>query len=794
MIPGSSNPLLAFSASQYQISRSLRFNALDSAYLSRTFGAPTAQGTFTFSAWVKRSNLGTTQQLFGVSTNHVFGFTATDALSIVFGGASPLTTAAVFRDPAAWYHVVWTQNGSAHTIYVNNDNVGAAAFTYSGVFNTAVPHQIAAGNTTSFLDGYLAEVHFIDGQSLAPSAFGKADAVTGEWVPIGYSGAYGNNGFKLNFRDNSAATAVALGKDQAGSNDWTPNNLSVAAGAANDSLVDSPTSFGTDTGAGGEVRGNYCVLSPNATPTTFGSYGRAIPQNGGLELTQSSGRAGTGTIAMTSGKWYAEVVFAVAVSSAPNEYPLCGVCRADYNSNSLATFPGYDADGIGIDYTGKVRNQGTITATYTAFSSTDIGMIAYDASTGKVWFGRNGTWFAAGNPAAGANPIATATWFASGAYFCCNSFSTSRAVWNFGQRPFSYTAPAGFKALCDTNLTAAAIARPSSVMDVVSYIGDGASRSVSGLGFSPSLVWIKSRSSGTYLHNLIDAARGGGLRLSSDSTAAENDGSAGGATPLISSFNADGFTLPNANLNTNQFSATYVAWCWSGGGTGVSNTNGSIPSTVRANTAAGFSVITYTGNGVVNATVGHGLGTAPAFIVVKARSAVSAWNIYTTAIDGSLDYFDFGTAAKLDATQAVPTSAVFSVSNAATVNGLGTTYVAYCWAPVDGYSAIGTYTGNGQADGPMVHTAFRSRFIMVKQATAGSATGWVVLDSARLGYNPDNKPLFANTSAAEALTNPADIVSTGLKIRSADASLNASGGTYLCIAFAESPFAYSRAR
>jgi len=193
MIPGSANPLLlksAAAAGGLQIERSLRFNSADSAYLNRTYGSPTTQNTFTWAGWVKLGALSTTRHLFGVSTNHSLGFTTGDALNLTFGGTSALTTATVFRDPSAWYHIVWTQSGTSHTLYVNNVSVGTATAT-SSVFNTAVAHQIGAANTANYFNGYLTNIHFIDGQALTPSSFTETDATTGQLIPKTYTGTYG---------------------------------------------------------------------------------------------------------------------------------------------------------------------------------------------------------------------------------------------------------------------------------------------------------------------------------------------------------------------------------------------------------------------------------------------------------------------------------------------------------------------------------------------------------------------------------------------------------------------------
>jgi len=244
MIPGSANPLLlksAAAAGGLQISRSIRLNSADSAYLNRTYGSPTTQNTFTWAGWVKLGALGTTRCLFGVSTNHSLGFTTGDALNLTFGGTSALTTTTVFRDPSAWYHIVWTQSATSHTLYVNNVSVGTATAT-SSVFNTAVAHQIGAANTANYFNGYLANIHFIDGQALTPSSFTETDATTGQLIPKTYSGSYGTNGFNLLFADNSSNTASTLGKDYSGlGNNWTPVNFSTSTGG--------PTSVAAASGA-----------------------------------------------------------------------------------------------------------------------------------------------------------------------------------------------------------------------------------------------------------------------------------------------------------------------------------------------------------------------------------------------------------------------------------------------------------------------------------------------------------------------------------------------------------------
>ena len=449
MIPGSINPLLfasaAGAAANYEIERSLRFNAADSAYLNRGFVVPTTQGTFTFSAWVKRSFLGTAQSLFGVSTNHSFGFTSGDTLNLTFGGTSALTTTAVFRDSSAWYHIVWTQSGTSHTVYVNNTSQGTATAT-SSVFNTAVSHQLGANNTTNYFSGYFADIHFIDGQALTPSSFGQADT-NGVWQPKAYTGTYGTNGFKLNFADNSNTTAATLGKDLSGNaNNWTPNNFSITAGASNDSLVDVPTAFGTDTGAGGQVRGNYCTLNPLVGGANSGQITFA---NGNLDATWSATSnyaVALGSMGVNSGKWYWETLI-----TGNGGYWILGIALANV---SLINYIGGDASGYGYySLDGRKFNSNTSSVYGSTYTTNDIIGIAFDADNGKVFFAKNGTWQASGNPVAGTNAAYTGL---TGRFFPAYTEGTQSVgaaySCNFGQRPFAYTAPSGFKALCTQNL------------------------------------------------------------------------------------------------------------------------------------------------------------------------------------------------------------------------------------------------------------------------------------------------------------------------------------------------------
>jgi hypothetical protein len=715
--------------------------------------------------------------------------------SFMFGveTANLYTSAAVFRDASAWYHVVFVFDSTNATaadrmiLYINNTRQTASTYTTPTLnadygINRTVEHNIGRrfNNADFYFDGYLADIHFIDGQALDPTSFGEFDA-NGIWQPIDYTGSFGTNGFHLPFDDNS--TAAALGTDSAGSNDWTVNNLSVTAGAGNDSLVDVPTNGAqTDTGAGGEVRGNYAVLNPLSLSGTL--------TNGNLDLSTTTVNAQPSTFFFSSGKWYWETT--ISSNGGSDAYIRAGVCNQAGVGQSL----GATANGWCFLGDGRTFNNGSAASYGVAITTGDVLNIALDIDAGKLWYGKNGTWMASGNPATGANPSQTFT--AGTALSPAYAAGGGTVVFNFnaGQRPFAYTAPSGFKALNTANLPAPTIEKPSTVMDVVTYTGTGSTlTATSSLGFSPDLVWIKSRSAATD-HTLYDVVRGAQARLESNNTDTEVTSDNG-----LTAFNSNGFTLGTlAQVNTS--SAIYAGWCWDAGSSTVTNNTGTITGAqVRANASAGTSVVAYTGNGTSGATVGHGLGAAPGLIIVKKRSAADDWVVYHSALGATKYLWLHATNAEQTGTNrwndTAPTSTVFSLGNNSSVNGNASTFIAYCFAPVSGYSSFGSYTGNGvSGDGVFVYTGMCPRFMLIKRTD--TADNWVIWDTARETYNPSDDVLLPNSSGAEATGDNfarLDILSNGFKLRNTSfPGLNGSGASYVYAAFAESPFQYARAR
>jgi hypothetical protein len=346
-------------------------------------------------------------------------------------------------------------------------------------------------------------------------------------------------------------------------------------------------------------------------------------------------------------------------------------------------------------------------------------------------------------------------------------------------------------------------------MAATTYTGTGTisqavSNAVNTVSFQPDLVWVKARNASA-ANSLYDSIRGTKKFLASNTTDAEIDFSPYGVT----AFGSSGFTVGDISsgfyycngASGGAQSGTppnYVGWQWKAGGTAVSNTAGTITSTVSANTTAGFSVVTYTGTGA-NATVGHGLGVAPAMIIVKSRSASATdWRVFASVLNDNSKWLALNTTEAATTESGYwntgVTSSVFGLGAYSYINGSGSTYVAYCWAPVAGYSAFGSYTGNGSADGPFIYTGFRPRWIMFKRTdTAGY--NWHILDTSRSVSNAETLELYANLSDAEtAYYSVLDGVSNGIKVRNADASVNASSGTYIYAAFAENPLKYANAR
>lgn len=687
---GSAQPAAATGFYPKTIANSVRLDGTSHFKSNGAWTTSAATRTFTFSMWVKRADVGsasTTYMLAGFqnsSNSANTGLCLRDDVITYFYNSSAHTSYGgprLLRDYGGWYHLVFKgRNDYYGEIFVNGVSLGTSAYAVFEIMNGSVITIGTATNLGStFAGGYLADVYFINNQSLDPTAF--AEEKNGVWVPKAYTGTYGTDSFHLDFAD-----SADLGKDVSGNgNDLVPTNI-----AASDQMLDTPTN-------------NFAVLNPLDTATT------GALSNGNL-VTSGSAKV---TMRPTSGKWY------------------------------------YEKDGVGV---------------------------SYDADT-------NGEF----------NPTLTA------------------GTYNFGQSTWSDTGPTGSqKALCTANLPEPAIspniAENSSGttseenFNPVIWTGDGVSgREISSVGFQPDLVWIKARNV-TYSHAIFDSLRGAGVSLRSNGKEADVTNQSDG---YQSSFTSSGFVLTAGSANiarVNGSGTSYVAWDWKADNTsGSTNTDGTITSTVSVNQDAGFSIVSYTGTGS-NATVGHGLGVAPAVVIVKKRTGTAAnWPAYHKEANASpasgTVYLDSTNAFGVSSTlwnNTEPTSSVFSVGTANPTNLSTEDYIAYCFSEVEGFSKFGSYTGNGSTDGPFIYTGFKPAFVIVKRTD--TTANWIMMDNTRDSHNVADAVLYPNRSNAEATADETDFLSNGFKLRHTDADGNASGGTYLYMAFAENPFKYATAR
>ena len=511
------------------------------------------------------------------------------------------------------------------------------------------------------------------------------------------------------------------------------------------------------TPTGGEVRGNYCTLNPLAVP-----YSGTI-SNGNLEYSKTNTGipSARGSIYVKTGKWYCEVKL-TATSD------VIGVTIGIMSPSSTG-YVGFSANSYAYRGSGSKFNNDTSTSYGASYSVGDVIGVALDMDAGTLTFYKNGVSQGLAFSSLSGEFTIGAGWYgtAGTAYF----------EFNFGQRPWAYDAPFGFLPLCTTLLPQPIIQKSSSYMDVVTWTGNGnSSRSITGFGFSPDLIWIKGRS-GTPDHALIDTVRGTGAKvLSSNQTDAENDF---GLT--VTSFDSGGFTVGSGSLNfsyANTNSATYVAWAWD------------------ESPIAGMDIVSFTAPASGSTTISHNLGVAPKMIITKNRNAATNWTTYHSSATNKDQYLFLNTTnAVLTLTDvwgtSAPTSSGFG-SNSSN-QGASANVIAYLFAEVEGFSRFGSYTGNGSADGPFVYCGFRPRWVMVKKS---SSTGsWAIVDTARNTSNVANTALYPDLSNEESSSfEGRDYLSNGFKLRTTDQNSNQNSQTYIFAAFAESPFKYARAR
>ena len=786
------------------IERSLRFNRTDAPYLQATLGNGD-EDKWTWSGWVKKTVNGQHQNLFSSGSDVVYthiNFDNNDRIRFQNWHSAQkgtkITTRKI-RDHSSWMHIVviWDSGNSTADdrmrIYVNgtretsfssstnpdqNQDSVINGNSLGGSDYGEGKHFIGKFADTSDNSGtYKTEIHFIDGYAYDPSYFGYTEFQTGIWRPKRYEGSYGTNGFHLDFSDNSSTTTLGIDKSPNG-NDFTLNNFSVSAGIDNDSFTDTPTS-----------KNVFAQLNSNLPLASGASY-----RNGNYAFHMTNNGAhmrASSDMSVNSGKWYAEFKLS-SYTFASGSYPYIGVCAEDLWLNSWVGDAGTAYQTGGTIW----RNGSSISSGHGTYAAGDIISIAMDLdqATPKVWWAKNGTYINSGNPATNTNGTDIAPTSNTGYYtYALSLWAATGGQWdaNFGQRAFSYDIPSGFKTLCTDNIRSTQSIIPKKHFDTVLYAGNNASgRKITGLGFKPDLVWFKKRDNGSQNHTLYDSVRGAGKRLMLPSNSQEDT-----VSDELTSFADGGFVIDTDNFQ-NENGSNYVAWCWKAGGTAVSNSDGSITTSISANQEAGFSIVTWTGTGS-NSTVGHGLGKAPKVVICKLRDTTTQdWFFMPGEITGERGkYIKFNTTDGVASDihtfpPTAPTSTVFTVGGedgGNSSNGNGSKYVAYCWAEIPGYSKFGQYKGNGSADGPYVHLGFRPALLITRRIDSGD--NWIIKDSARNTFNDVFSNLNPNTSNTEfgsaGDVNSFDFVSNGFKIRGSNSAVNASGGTFIYMAFAE---------
>jgi len=785
--------------------QSLRFDDGSSAYLSRTPASAGNRKTWTWSGWVKRSNLGATHTLFDSrpTGEFAFGFLSGDTFYVASSSNFRITNQ-VFRDVSSWYHFVVVLDTTQATgsnrikVYVNGNQItsfGTSADPSQNAefgVNFTQLHSLGRYTSGGYFDGYMAEVNLIDGQALDPTSFGETK--NGVWIAKEYTGSYGTNGFRLQFNQTGTGTASSstIGADTSGN----ANHFSSSGIVASDcDMPDSPEN-------------NFSTLNP----LQIGQSNWTLSEGNlkGVSSTSVSGGGGVlSTMGVSSGKWYWECL----LQNLNSDSSEIGIA----NTNSIRTDVtlGRTSDSYAYLNNGNKFSNNSSSSYGATYTTGDIIGVALDLDGGTLTFYKNnasqGTAFSSlpsGYYVMGVSEGSTGNQqtqilnFGQDSTFAGNETAGGNADAN-GIGDFYYSPPSGYLALCTANLPEPTISpnadtQADDYFNTATYSGNSSTQNITSVGFQPDWVWIKSRSNASNNY-VTDVVRGTSKGLQTNISNAEVTN-----TNVITSFNSDGFSLgDDATANVaNITGRTYVSWNWKAGGTAVSNTDGSITSSVSANTDAGFSIVSFTGNKTRGATIGHGLGVKPDMIIMKNRDLGVSWVVWFPNLQANNQLLELNsTGAVLTNTgdpnawwnNTSPTSSVITLGDYDGIND-DLSMIAYCFAEIEGYSKFGSYTGNGSSDGTFVYTGFRPAWIMFKRTD--STNHWLMLDNKRNVGNLVHKFLLANASDAEDTSNDqdTDFTSNGFKVRNSNARNNASGGSYIYMAFAENPFKYANAR
>ena len=685
-------------------------------------------------------------------------------------------TKAQYRDPSSFLHI-YLEFESTHAttterirLWVNGMRVTAfnsisyPASGNSSWFGTPGIYQVVGAFTSSAanFDGVFARLEYLHGLVFnGPSNFGRVSSGTGAWVNKSYAGSFPGNSFSLRFE--SVSIASDFGIDSSGNgNTFNVSNLSATVGVTYDWLTDTPTN-------------NYATLNPLTNLASGSTIGE-----GNLYFAAGGHRSIQSSIGMTDGKWYAEITFDPSGIAGG-----IGVTSLSHYSVAPAT-----AANVWWVYDNNVNfgilNQTTVGSYSPRFTSGATWRICVDVRAGQVFIGDHlGNWIdsangSTGNPSTGANPTfggvtANAAGGSGQLFFMSENAGVGAMRWNFGQSPFVTAPPTGFKTLCTANMPDLGIPKSSAGFNTLLYSGNSAARSLTGAGFAPDLAIVKARSGGSSAAFLASSLRGPTKFIYNNTDAVEQVNA-----NTLTSFDSDGVSLGNdaSGIGFNITGYTYFINLW------------------KKAARFGHDQVQYTGTGV-NRTIAHSLGATPSMILVKnlTVNARSTCVYHKNLGSGTYLPFNFNYAPGTSSAvwnNTAPTSSDFTVGTDTWVNENGATYEALLFTDVPGFSKFGAYTGNGTTDGPFVSLGFRPRWIMIRRTdTTGD---WTVIDTARNPYNLAGIETYLELVNNEAAGNNVDLMSNGFKLRNTNAWVNASGGTYVYMAFAETPFKYANAR
>jgi hypothetical protein len=705
------------------------------------------------------------------NTYGIIPYTSTDFTLNLFGQSVNTATISGAMKLNVWQHIALVRSGQTTTLYV--DGVASAATVYPWWTNGTVTVFFGgvSGTYVNYFQGNISNFRIVMGTAVYTTNFtpqtAPLRAIIGTALLTMNSSTVTDSAGVTNLTNNnvvSMATATPfqanISMDASGNfNNWFVNNVGMISNSVTyDVMTDVPADASS-------TSANWLTMNPS-----FGSTGSLTNANLTFAGTSSGNTQRIATMGLSAGKWYFEMTMATNVSSTADF--MVGISNTA--SNMITTYTGQKSDSYAAYSSGgntsliKLNNNIFYSTDATQVASGDVIGIAFDLDNLRFWIAKNGVWVDSGNPSAGTNPGFT---LVSGTYVpsCRASGGTgnSSGNLNFGQQPYAYAPPTGFNALNTYNNPVTA-----------TWWGNGNSY--------PDLTWIKSRSAATS-HMLMDTVRGPSLYLSTDQTNPQYG--SGGAY----NWSKYGLVLANDG-NTNVAGNTYVLWGWTAGqGNAVVNTSGSISSTVSANPTAGFSIVSFNQSSAANYSIGHGLGVTPNFWIFKVLNGSYYWVGHSSLAYNQYLQVNSTAAAVTDSTvwNAPATSSVINVGSTWTSNSPNQV-IAYCWTAVPGYSAFGSYTGNGSTDGPFIYLGFRPRWILYKSTTETSY--WNVFDTARSTYNVDGPYLNPNVNSAEASTTLIDILSNGFKLRTSSSGNNTSSATYIYAAFAENPFKYALAR